>query len=95
MAAVAASAGEARRVRQVKIYVLKDGKAQPVEIQVGITDGSKSEVIDGALKENDPIIIGMSGSASQGQAGIGQSVPAGAAAPRFPMSELIRVEDRP
>ena len=51
----------------MKIYLLKDGKAQPVEIQVGITDGSKSEVIDSALKENDPIIIGMSSSANQGQ----------------------------
>ena len=68
--------GEARRVRQVKIYLLKDGKAQPVEIQVGITDGSKTEVIDSALKENDPIIIGLSSSANQGQAGVGQSVPA-------------------
>ena len=62
------SAGEARQGRQVKIYLLKDGKAQPVEIQVGITDGSKSEVIDSALKENDPIIIGLSSSANQGQA---------------------------
>ena len=62
------SAGEARQGRQVKIYLLKDGKAQPVEIQVGITDGSKSEVIDSALKENDPIIIGLSGSANQSQA---------------------------
>jgi HlyD family secretion protein len=59
--------GDARRVRQVKVYLLKDGKAQPVEIQVGITDGSKSEVMDNALKENDPIIIGMSSNANQGQ----------------------------
>jgi len=58
---------EARPVRQVKIYLLKDGKAQPVEVQVGITDGSKSEVIDSALKENDPIIIGLSSGANQGQ----------------------------
>jgi len=61
------AAADARRGRQVKIYLLKDGKAQPVEIQVGITDGSKSEVIDNALKENDPIIIGLSSSANSGQ----------------------------
>ena len=54
-------------MRQVKIYLLKDGKAQPVEVQVGITDGSKTEVIDSALKENDPIIIGLSSGANQGQ----------------------------
>ena len=32
---------EARRVRQVKVYTLKDGKAEPVDVQVGITDGSQ------------------------------------------------------
>jgi HlyD family secretion protein len=64
-------AGEGRRVRQVKIYVMKEGKAQPVEVQAGITDGSKTEVIAGALKENDPVIIGMSGgAAAQGQSGV-------------------------
>jgi HlyD family secretion protein len=62
--------GTAIRARQVKIYLLKDGKAQPLEVQVGITDGSKSEIVAGTLNENDPIIIGMSSSAAgQGQAG--------------------------
>lgn len=55
--------GEAARVRQVKIYVLKDGQAQPVDVQVGITDGSKTEIIAG-LNENDPVIIGMSTAAT-------------------------------
>ncbi|MGZ9220362.1 MAG: hypothetical protein ACXW5W_25365, partial [Candidatus Binatia bacterium] len=55
--------GEGRRVRQVKVYVLKDGQAQPVDIQVGITDGSKTEIIAG-LNENDPVIIGMSTAAT-------------------------------
>jgi HlyD family secretion protein len=63
--------GEGRRVRQVKIYVVNDGKAQPVEVQAGITDGSKTEVVAGALKENDLVIIGMSGSATaQTQSGV-------------------------
>jgi len=65
-----AGGGAAARVRQVRIYLLKDGKAQPLEVQVGITDGSKSEIVAGTLNENDPIIIGMSSSAAgQGQAG--------------------------
>jgi HlyD family secretion protein len=55
--------GEGRRVRQVKVYVLKDGQAQPVDVQVGITDGSKTEIIAG-LNENDPVIIGMSTAAN-------------------------------
>jgi HlyD family secretion protein len=63
--------GEGRRVRQVKIYVVRDDKAEPVEMQAGITDGSKTEVIAGALKENDLVIIGMSGSATaQTQSGV-------------------------
>jgi HlyD family secretion protein len=63
--------GEGRRVRQVKIYVVKDGKAQPVEVQAGITDGSKTEVVAGALNEKDLVIIGMSGSATaQSQSGV-------------------------
>ena len=62
--------GEGRRVREVKIYVVKDGKAQPVEVQAGITDGSKTEVIAGTLNENDPVIIGMSGGAAGGQSGV-------------------------
>ena len=64
-------AAEGPRVREVKIYVMKDGKAKPVEVQAGITDGSKTEVIAGTLNENDPVIIGMSGgAAAQGQSGV-------------------------
>jgi len=63
--------GEGTRVRQVKVYVMKDAKAQPVEVQVGITDGSKTEVVAGSINENDPVIIGMSSSAAaQAQGGV-------------------------
>jgi hypothetical protein len=62
--------GEGTRVRQVKVYTLKDGKAQPLDVQVGITDGSRTEIIAG-LKENDPVVIGMSsGATAQGQSGV-------------------------
>jgi hypothetical protein len=51
--------------------VLKDGKAQPLDVQVGITDGSKTELISGGLNENDPVIIGMSsGAGAQAQSGV-------------------------
>jgi HlyD family secretion protein len=43
----------------VRVYVLRDGQAQPVEVQIGITDGSRTEVKGRDLKENDQIIIGM------------------------------------
>jgi HlyD family secretion protein len=50
--------------RRARIYLLRDDKAQPVEIQLGITDGSRTEIRSGDLKENDPVIIGMSSGAS-------------------------------
>jgi hypothetical protein len=57
--------------RQAKIYLLKDGRAQAVDVQLGITDGSKSEVIGGPIDEKDWVIIGMSSSASsQSQGGV-------------------------
>jgi len=63
--------GERQRVRQVRVYVVKDSKMQPIEVQLGITDGSKTEVVAGPINENEPVVIGMSGSAGgQGQAGV-------------------------
>jgi HlyD family secretion protein len=56
--------GGARANRRVTVYVLKDNKAQAVEVQLGITDGSRSEVRSGELKENDPLIIGTSSAAA-------------------------------
>ncbi|HEX9455340.1 MAG TPA: efflux RND transporter periplasmic adaptor subunit [Candidatus Binatia bacterium] len=74
--------GQGRRVRQVKIYLLKDGKAQPVDVQLGITDGSKTEVVAGKLSENDPVILSMSSSAAaQAQSGVAN--PFQPAGPRF------------
>jgi HlyD family secretion protein len=63
--------GGGRGNRSVTVYVLKDNKAQLVEIQLGITDGSRTEVRPGALKENDPVIIAASSAgATSGQSGV-------------------------
>jgi HlyD family secretion protein len=56
--------GGGARERRVKIYVLRNSKPQPIEVQLGITDGSKTEVRDGELNENDAVIIGMTSSAN-------------------------------
>jgi HlyD family secretion protein len=54
--------------RRVTIYLLSAGKAAPVDVQLGITDGSKTEVRGGEIKENDAVIIGVSsGAGSQNQ----------------------------
>lgn len=51
--------GGASAVTAGRVYVLgADGKPQAVEIRVGLTDGTYSEVVSGALKENDEVVIG-------------------------------------
>jgi HlyD family secretion protein len=55
--------------RRVRIYLVRDAKAQPVEVQLGITDGSRTEVIGGELNENDSVIIAM-GVGAQAQSGV-------------------------
>jgi HlyD family secretion protein len=62
--------GAGRGTRRVRIYVLREDKAQPIEVQLGITDGSKTEVTAADLKENDPVIIGMSSGASSVNPGV-------------------------
>ena len=56
--------------RRITLYVLSAGKAEPIEVQLGITDGSKTEVRDGELKENDPVIIGLTSAGTQSQTGV-------------------------
>ena len=64
-----AGGGGGRGGRRISIYLLRSGKAEPVEIQLGITDGSKTEVREGELRENDPVIIGVA-SGAQSQTGV-------------------------
>jgi HlyD family secretion protein len=62
--------GGGRGGRRITLYVLSAGKAEPVEVQLGITDGSKTEVTEGELKENDLIIIGLASAGTQSQTGV-------------------------
>ena len=54
----------------VYIYVLRGVQAEPVEIQLGITDGSKTEVREGELRENDAVVIGLGSAGTQIKAGL-------------------------
>ena len=45
--------------RQGTVYVLRDQKAIPVRVRLGISDGSSSEVVGGDLKPGDQIILSM------------------------------------
>ena len=68
--------GAAATVTAGRVYVQGgDGKPQAVEIRVGLTDGTYSEVVSGALKENDEVIIGTQD--ENAKAGASKSAPAG------------------
>jgi len=62
--------GEGRQVRQVKVYLMRDGKPVGVDVQVGITDGSRTEIVSGDLNEDDAVIIGMSSGTTQAPSGV-------------------------
>jgi HlyD family secretion protein len=64
-----AGGGGGRSGRRISLYLLRNGKAEPVEVQLGITDGSKTEIREGEIKENDPVIIGVT-SGAQSQTGV-------------------------
>lgn len=38
------------------VWRLRNGKAEPVDVQIGISDGSVTEIVGGNLRENDPVI---------------------------------------
>ncbi len=48
------------RPRARTVYVLHHGHPQPIRIHTGITDGSVTEVLGGALHPGDEVIVGVS-----------------------------------
>lgn len=39
------------------LYVLDNGEAKPVTVKTGATDGQKTEIVSGDLKDGDPVIV--------------------------------------
>ena len=50
-------AGDTKRPRRSRVWVLKDAGPSPVFIGIGATDGGRSEVTGGELAEGDPVIV--------------------------------------
>ena len=63
----------ARKQTQTVWTLGADGKPSPVEIRAGITDGRFTQVVDGALKDGDQIIVGLATSKVEGPAPPGAS----------------------
>ena len=58
--------------RPQTIYVLEDkNKLKPVEIRTGISDGRYTQVVDGAVKEGDAVVIGTATSKVEGPSAFG------------------------
>lgn len=49
--------------RSVKVYVLRQGQPVPLQVRLGITDGSFTEIAEGEVQEGDQAIISYSGKA--------------------------------
>jgi len=65
---VAESAGRAGsgQTTRGRIYLLVDGKPKAVDVRVGLSDGSMSEVSGDGIAEGADVIIGSTGGASSG-----------------------------
>jgi HlyD family secretion protein len=44
-----------------QVYVLRPGRLEAVPVQTGITDGSFTEILGGALKEGEPVVTETTG----------------------------------
>ncbi len=47
------------RMKRGTVYVLKNGKPQPVSVRTGISDGAYTEVISDQLQPGEPVIVGV------------------------------------
>ncbi|MGH7412427.1 MAG: efflux RND transporter periplasmic adaptor subunit, partial [Candidatus Methylomirabilis sp.] len=64
------------------VWVLGDNKMpRPVAVKLGITDGNFSEVIEGDLREQQEVIVGIT--SKDAPAGSGRPQPAGQRGPRL------------
>jgi HlyD family secretion protein len=43
------------------VWVLRSEKPEPVRIRTGVSDGTTTEVLEGDLREGDPVVTDASG----------------------------------
>lgn len=56
---VAEFAGRSGQTTRGRVWVLADGKPKAIEVRVGLTDGSATEVISDELREGMEVIVGL------------------------------------
>jgi HlyD family secretion protein len=63
---MAASRAGAVRVSSGRVWVLDDtGRPTAVDVRIGLTDGTQSEIVGGALQEGTQVIVGLQADARQ------------------------------
>lgn len=63
--------GRKRDGQQATVYVLADGKLQPVAVQLGITDSRNTEVLGGELAEGAQVVVGENGGGGKSPSSVG------------------------
>ena len=52
-------AGDARRAAAGRLWIPgEDGQPSPLDVRFGLTDGTSTEILEGPLKEGDPVVLG-------------------------------------
>jgi len=54
-----AEAGARGRAVAGRLWLLEDGAPKPVDVRIGLSDGTSTEIVSGALREGDEVIVGM------------------------------------
>lgn len=49
-----------------KLYILRQGKLEPVQVELGITDGRMTQITTDQLKEGDRVVVGELGASEEG-----------------------------
>ncbi|MDP3074557.1 efflux RND transporter periplasmic adaptor subunit [Bradyrhizobium sp.] len=60
----------ARETAQPRIFVLRDGKATPIQVATGLDDDEFTEIAQGDLEPGDNVILGEAPSAAKGRASV-------------------------
>jgi HlyD family secretion protein len=53
-----------------RVWILQDGKPVERQAQIGLSDGQKTEILEG-LSEGDKVVVGLGGSSQTPQTGPG------------------------
>lgn len=56
-----------KEAHRATVWVEDDGFVRPIQVRFGLTDGARTEILDGDLKEGERIVIGESAPADSGE----------------------------